>query len=536
MKGLRGGGATHRKTRAVCSNLRLKGGGIMRWLVALISLSALVLVAIGGEVPEYGGKLILARTQDVVGLDPHTATAHASHRVFELVYNRLVGLDKDLLPIPELAQSWVISEDGKEYTFYLRQNVKFHNGANFTSADVKASIERILDEKTGSPVRSYFVEIQEIITPDPHIVVFKLKRPLASMLIYFSLPNASIISKDLVNADLNKPENVIGTGPFKLIEWVPDQYMRLKKNEAYFEEGKPYLDEIEIRIIPEESSIVAALRTGEVHFALIENPVTAITIRGIPGVQLSAIPSLRYHLVFINTSRGPLNDVRVRQAISLAIDRQTLIDVAAMGEGVVCGPIPPSNPYWAVPVTELFGYKRDVEQAKLLLKEAGYPNGFKVKLMAPIGEPATAIAEAQFIKAQLREIGIEVEVEPVEFGVYIDRWLKADLDMCMGVNAGAPDPDFYLYRYFHSTGPLQFVIGYWNNPRLDLLLDQGRQEVDLAKRRAIYAEAQKILAQEVPFIWLFSGYEYFAYVDSVKGFVPLSTGSIEYMKNVWLDP
>lgn len=506
---------------------------LYRWLLVV----ALVLGVWGfaGE-PRAGGTLVLARSHDVTGLDPHKVPAHVSHRIFELIYNTLVGLNDQLLPIPELAQSWEVSSDGTEYVFHLRPGVKFHNGEEMTSEDVKFTFERILDEATGAIARSFFTDVKEVNAPDKYTVVFSLKRPCGPFLIYLADPNASIVSKRVaLEADLNKVEGAIGTGPFRLTEWKPDEEMVLEKNLDYFETGKPYLDKIVIKIIPDEFSIVAALRAKTVDMALIETPAAAIALRGIPYINVMSVPSLRYHLIFVNTSRGPLKDVRVRQAISSAIDRVGMVNTAALGEGIVAGPIPPSLSFWAVPTDELPFYKRDLDLARRLLAEAGYKEGFSINLLVPLGEPATGVAEAQYIKAQLNEIGIDLKLDIVEFGIYVDRWLKADFDLAIGLNAGKPDPDFYFYRYFHSTGSLQFVIGFWNDPYLDNLLDKGRVETDLNKRRAIYAEAQRVLAEACPFIWTYVSFEYFVAQDYVKGFVPLATGAIDYLKDVWLE-
>ncbi|MCK4392205.1 ABC transporter substrate-binding protein [Candidatus Bipolaricaulota bacterium] len=510
----------------------------LRFLAAglLLFLLTGLLVGANQEQPKIGGTLVLVRAHDATGLDPHTVTAHVSHRVFELVYNTLVGLDSDLKVVPELAKLWEISDDGLQYTFYLYQGAKFHNRQELTSEDVKFTFQRILDPETGAVARSFFTDVEKITTPDDYTVVFKLSRPNAAFLVNLTAPNASIVSKQVATmGDLRKPENAIGTGAFKLTEWKPDEYMSLEKNTDFFIEGKPYLDEILIKIIPEEASILATLRAKEADFALLEDPIVAKATRQVSGVKLDSVPSLRYHLLFVNTSREPLDNQKVRQAISYAIGRQDLINTAVFGEGVPAGPIPPSMKLWALPTTEYPCYTSDVEKARQLLAEAGYPQGFETTILVPLGEPVTGAAEAQFIKAQLKEIGIKAELEITEFGIYVERWCDADLDLAIGLNAGAPDPDFYLYRYFHSTGSLQFITGDWNTPRLDDLLDQGRVESDLAQRQEIYAEAQRILVEGSPFIWTFVGFEYFAGQDYVKGFTPLATGSIEYLRDAWLD-
>ncbi len=284
-------------------------------------------------------------------------------------------------------------------------------------------------------------------------------------------------------------------------------------------------------IMPEESSIIASLRAGTADFAMIETAVTAQRVRGIPSANVLAVPSLRYLPLFVNAGRTPLDDPRVRMAISYALDRQAIINTVLLGEGEVSGPIPPSNPYWAVPVEELPGYVHDIGTARELLREAGYEDGFSLQLATTSAFAPTA----EVIEFQLREVGIRVNIEVLEYGVYIDRWLEADFDLGLSHNSGQPDPDFYLYRYFRSGQGLTFIHGHLSSERLDYLLDQGQIETDLDKRRELYAEAQVILAEMNPFIWLYVRNEYFVPQEHVRGFVPLATGSIENLKNAWLD-
>lgn len=507
----------------------LRVGGLL--LVGIAWLLAAASCALASE-PKYGGYLTIAKLRDVAGLDPNVTTAHDSHRVFELIYSRLTILSPQLLPEPQLAESWEVSEDGQIYVFHLRRNVKFHNGDELTADDVKYTLDRILNPATGSPVRTLFVAVKNIEVLDKYTIRIELHYPFSPLLIYLSIPEASIINKKIAETqDLRRPESLIGTGPFRLAEWVPDSYMKLERNPDYFEHGKPYLDGIIIRIIPEEQTILAALQGRSVDAAILETGAVAKLARQIPGIIVQAVPSLRYLPLFVNSAKPPLNDQRVRMAISLAIDRQALIDMVLEGEGVPTGPIPPSNPYWAVPVQQLPGYVVDLERAKRLLAEAGYPQGFQVTLttfaaMQPI---------AEVIAYMLNKVGINVNIEIVEYGIYIERWRKADLQLGLSYNSGQPDPDFYLYRYFHSRGDLTFIHGYLTDPRLDQLLDIGRRETDFEKRREIYVEAQHILAEKLPFVWLFSRYEYMALQSYVQGFTLLATGSIVYLKDVWIE-
>ncbi len=486
--------------------------------------------------PIHGGTLELARVDDATELDPHTTTAHPSRRIFELVYSNLIGLDADMQPVPELAESWDISEEGDEYTFYLRDDVYFHNGDHMTSEDVAYSIERILDEETGAAARSHIADIENVLTPDDYTIVFELKSPNASMLLHLADANAVIVNKAVAEADsLNSVENTVGTGPFQLSEWYPDEEMTLIRHADFYEEDKPYLDEIRFTVIPEEFSIVAGLRTGQTDFALLNLPTAALAIEEqTPNVTLSSELSLRWTPLFVNTEREPLDDIRVRQAINYAINREEMIASAMLGEAEPIGPIPSSLTFWAYDVSQSPFYQQDIDRAEELLREAGYEDGFTISINFMSGYEEV-LSQVQVLQNQLEKVNINLELNSLERGIYIDRWVDADFDLSLSTNAGAADPDFYLFRYFHSEGSLAFIHGHWSNDRVDTLLEEGRREVDEELRQEIYLEAQEILIEEAPFIWLNAPYEYFAFADHVKGFTPLPTGGINYLKDVWLD-
>ncbi|NOZ72217.1 MAG: ABC transporter substrate-binding protein [Chloroflexi bacterium] len=483
--------------------------------------------------PKQGGKLIAARAADAKGLDPHKQTAFSSFRLLELIYEPLLGLNDKLEVVPNLADSWTWSDGGQTLTMKLHPGVKFHNGDIMTSEDVKFSFERILNEDTGSAARSYFTDIQEIETPDEETVVFKLSRPNVAILAAMTNPNSAILDKKVVESE-DPSKVVVGTGPFKLNTWDVDQVTILDANKDYWRAGVPHLDQIEIRIIPDEMSILAGLRAGTIDWALINDPKTAILASSAASnLKVDRTPALAYHVLQLNSGRAPLDDVRVRQAISCAIDRQEVIDTAALGEGKVTAPA--TSPFYSAPLDELFCYKKDVEKAKQLLAEAGYPDGgISFKIMAAADEPPTAVAEAQSIQAQLKEIGIETEIETLELGVYVDRWLHTDFDSVVALNGGNPDPDIMFYRYWHSTGNLHKVAVY-TNPEIDKLLDAAKVALDPEERRADYLQVQKILAEEAPWIWLYVGFEYRVMQPYVKDFTPMPNGSIKYLRDVWLD-
>jgi peptide/nickel transport system substrate-binding protein len=486
--------------------------------------------------PKKGGTLILARAGEVTNLDPHKVPAFTSIRVFELVYSYVMRLDDKLGVQPELAESApTVSSDGKQVTVKLRKGVKFHNGDPLTSADVKFTFERIIDPKTASVARSFFADVATVTAPDDSTVVFDLKTPNAALVAYMTHPNTGIVSKKIAeaNPDLSKKETMIGSGPFKLVEWVPDNFMRFEKNKDYYVSGQPYLDGVRINVVPDETGIAAALRTKAADMAILVDAKVARTLRSEQGVTLSAKPSLSYNLLFLNTKRKPLDNLKVRQAIAYAIDRKAIIDAVAFGEGEVTGPIAPALANYALPTSEYALYKRDVAKAKQLLQESGVgPVSFT--MLTQLTEPAYAKDIAQLVQAQLAEVGITMNIQTLEFTQWVDRWLKADFDAAPGLNGGGPDPDFYVFRYFTDDGNLNFVTSY-KNPVSSEALKTARATTDVAKRKELYATAQRELVNGVPFVWLYVGRDYNATLPTTKGFTHLPNGSLVYLREAWLD-
>ena len=454
--------------------------------------------------------------------------------MFELVYSRLTSLTADLTVQPDLAESWTVSGDGKTYTFKLRQ-AKWHNGDPVTSADVKFTFDRILTVD-GSVAKSLFTDIDHVDTPDAQTVIFVLKQPNVTILPYMASPNASIVSEKVAGAnanDLSKKEAAIGSGPFKLAEWVPDNYMLLQANKDYFLPGLPYLDAVRINIVPDQAGLVAALRTKAADMAIIEDAQTAQSLRQEDGITLDARPSPNYNLLFINTARKPFDNVKVRQAISYAIDRQQIIDAVALGEGEATGPIAPALTQYALPVSQYPSYTRDVAKAKQLLQEANV-GPIEFTMLTETTEPVYAKDIAQIVQQQLAEVGIKMNIELLEFTQWVQRWLKADFDMAPGLNGGNADPDYYIFRYFTTDGNLNFVTSYQNQTVSDAI-KQARTTTDVARRKQLYQTAQTQLVDDSPFIWTYVPRDYVAYLSTTKDFVHIPTGNISYLRQTWLD-
>lgn len=492
---------------------------MLRTLRILLVVGVL-LMTLGAAGAQDSNTLILARAADTTGLDPHTQTAFASIRLLELIYEPLVQVDSQLNIVPALAESWAFNDDATVLTLNLRQGVTFHDGTTFEASDVVATLERILNEETGAAARANYLSIESIDTPDDYTVVLNLSQPDVPLLAALATVNAGIAPSELI-ASNGFSEATIGTGPFILSEWIPEEITRLLANNNWWGEG-PFVDGIDMRVIPDEASILAALRAGEIDFALLNDPLVATLLIGDDSVQLNAVPALAYHVLQLNPSRAPMDVLEVRQAMSCAIDRQEVLDTASLGEGTVTGPL--TIPAYAVPLDEYFCYTKDLARAQELMAASGV-EPFTIKVIAASAEPPTALSEAQSIQAQLAEIGITVEIEPLELSVYVDRWLKGDFDAAIALNGGRVDPYPMYARYWTKTGNLQIVANYIDDT-LDTLMQQGRAEPDPAARYEIFAEFQKHLVEMAPWIWLYNGYEYTAQQPYVSGFQPNPTDSL----------
>jgi len=481
-----------------------------------VMLGATALVA-----PAVADPIKVAWSQDATGLDPHKQTAFSSIRFLELMYEPLVRLDVDANIVPAVAASWSFNDTATELTVNIDPGAMFHDGSAVKSADVRASFERILDEETGAASRANFTSIASIETPDDATVVFMLSEPNVPILTAMASINSAVLPASAIEAGTIGTE-VVGSGPFVYESWTPNSNASLSANPNWGG-GDVAIDGLDISVLPDETAILAALRAGQVDFALLNDPFVATLIPAVPGVQLVKKPVLSYHVLQLNPARAPLTELGVRQAISCALDRQDILDTALLGEGTVTGPL--TMDAYRSDISELFCYERDVDKAKALLAEAGYPDGFSATIMAATGEPPTAASEAQVIQSQLAEVGIELEIQMKELNVYVDAWLTADFDMAVALNGGRPDPFTMYNRYWTKAGNLQKVANYIDDT-LDSLMQQGREETELAKRQEIFGQFDKHLAEMSPWVWLYTGYTYAAAQDAVQGFEATPTGSI----------
>jgi peptide/nickel transport system substrate-binding protein len=404
----------------------------------------------GGEASN--DKFIVARTGDVDVLDPHTATSFQSFQALGLIYDRLVDVDAEGEVQPELAESW--EQSGKELSFKLRQNVKFHGGAEMTSADVKASLDRVLDEKTGAVGRSNITSVKKVSAPDPSTVTLQLAHPDSSLLYALSTVNMAILPK----ADAAKPKldnSPDGTGPFKFVARKPGSSFIVGANADYWD-GAPKLKRVEIRVIDDEASVLASLRAGSSQMGVLTDPSVVRQVKG-GDLTVERADALAYHALMLNGRRGPLKDEKVRQAISCAIDREENVKTAAFGEGEPTGPIT-SPGFESDPAEGLPCDAPDPGAAQSLLREAG-TGDVTLNTIVMTGGYTTAVNEAQNLQAQLRKVGVRLDIEQLETNAYVKRWLAADFDAAVALNGGSSDPYIMYGRYFTKDGSLAKPAG-----------------------------------------------------------------------------
>ena len=501
----------------------LKAGGLTLGALAVGRPAA-------AQTPKPGGTLISAQATEATGLDPQLVPALSRSRRSPLMYSQLVRFDETMTPRPELAESWETSKDGLAWTFRLREGVKFHDGQEMTSADVKFTFDRLFEK---SPGKSDFIAVDRVEPAGKYAVKFTTKEPFAGLLAALGGFWGFIISEAGIkkHGDLNKA--ALGTGPFMLADWKVEQQLVLKKHPGYFKKGQPYVDELIVRTIPDEANIVAALRTGQIQHAFIEDNKNYNLLKDEKNLTGYRSSRLGYDYLNITATRGPLKDVRVRQAISWAVDRSQVLRVAAAGFGRLTAPATAPMRQWQLPEEAWMKYyKPDVEKAKKLMLEAGQSGGFTVKCMVIPTFP-TMVSGAPVIANQLKRIGITMEIENVEYAIWIKRWLAHDFDMTMNTTPGYADPDTAFFRALHSTKGQNWNS--WSVPDLDAMLEDGRRTMDFRRRKEIYDRVQIMILEHVPHLWLFSAETIDFTQAAVKGFRQHPTTLLYGFEGVWLD-
>jgi peptide/nickel transport system substrate-binding protein len=406
-----------------------------------------------------------------------------------------------------------------------------------TAEDVKYSIDRVRDAKTGSPVRDVYADVEKVDTPDRYTVRIALSRPNAALLSMMTGRASYVVPREEVDKHGTLQKVMVGTGPFKLAEYVPGDFAKFVRNESYYEPGLPYLDSFMIKVIKDESSRLAALRKGTVDVTWIKALEIEELARREKGLSSMETPEARHLYIWLNTKEPPFTNVKLRQAVAAALDRQEIIDTVLLGRGKLTTGLPPATvPYALAPqeIAALPFYKPDLALVKKLLAEGGQPNGFEFTFKTSPHSP-DYVPAAQVIQRQLAKAGITMKIEQMEWGALLKNFREASSFQAIAfARIWYPDPEGYVYDTTHSKGA--FNAGKYANPDVDRLLEEQRSTVDTAKRVAIWKELQRLYAQDVPIIWPYAmRTRYNVWRPTVKNFVPMANASRVYLRQAWVE-
>ena len=452
--------------------------------------SALAVPTLGSTLPARaapGNVLRIGIGTSLATLDPLMTTIGDEYVYDCLVFNGLTRIREDLALEGDLAERWAASPDSKTWTFTLRSGVKFHNGAPLVADDVVALFRRLLDPAVSAPSRGQYDMIEAVTVPDAGTVVFALSIPYGGFADILADRQVKITPRGIDAA-----KTPIGTGPFRFASYTPGDRLVLVKNPDYFEPGVPKLDGVELRIIPEMSVKVAALQAGDldVVWDLPLDQVKALTAN--PALRVDSVATASWDGAIMNNLIPPFNDKRVRQAFHLAVDKADVVELTLFGQGVeTISPIPPSHPFYA---KDIAIPKADPAAARKLLAEAGYPQGVKVSIIAPVGRPVRerlAVTLQQLAKPG----GFDLQVQRVPYSTFSAE-VAGKAPLYIDGFFGRPTLDTSVYAFLRSKGSWNERLWHYSNPAVDTALDAARLTADPAVQKQRYIEFQSALVED----------------------------------------
>ncbi len=529
----------------------------MRRVAILLLSCCLLSVSAGAAAPKTGGTYRFPLSTDPPTLDPAQITDTTSHSVASEIYNGLVTYDDKLQLVPDLAERWTISEDKRTYTFHLKKGITFHNGRACTAHDFRYTFERVLNPATRSP-RTGFIDrlkgakaylqgqadrVEGITVVDDHTLQLTLAQPFSLFLHLLTYSSNYVVPKEVV-AQYGKDftSHPVGTGPFRFAAWKHDDHIILDANDAYFK-GRPYLDRIHYRILPEAVTRLEEFKAGNLEHSDIATGQFA-SIKNDPKLAklIVSYPNLGTYALRFNMEKAPFKgNQKLRQALNYAIDRQAIADIILEGRVVpATGVLPPTMPGYN---PQLKGYRYDPQRAQKLLAEAGYPNGQgfpQIDLYFNTNDTHQKIAE--LVQAYLQQLGIQIGLRTLDWAAYIK--LVDDggtLFHRMGWIADYPDPENFLTVLHHSRniGPAGNSARY-SNPDVDALLDRADASDDWAERQRLYQEAERIIVDDAPWLYVYYYSANMLFRPTVKGLrltgmdSELAIGP-QPMNLIWLD-
>ncbi|MCH6265040.1 glutathione ABC transporter substrate-binding protein [Neobacillus citreus] len=454
-----------------------------------------------------GNSLTIAVSANLISMDPQDTNDTLSGSIQSTMLEGLVGFDKDMKMIPVLAESYEASDDAKVFTFKLRQGVKFHDGTPFNAEAVKVNIDRVANPENKLKRYSMFELVEKTEAVDEYTFRVTLKEPFGAMLNNFAHPAARLMSPAAIEKyGKDVATHPVGTGPFKFAEWDQSDHLSVEKNPDYWQKGLPKVDGIKFKPVPENGARVAMLQTGEADYIYPIPTEQAESINGKDGIVVENKQSIVARYMTMNTTKKPYNDVKVRQAINYAINKEAFLKVVYSGYGSKLDSIIPEKLQFYSKQTP---YPYDPEKAKKLLKEAGYENGFETTIWG--ANSSTTMKAMEFIQQQLSQVGIKVSVVPMESGTLSDKiWnvqnpKDAEVELYYGGwSSSTGDADWGIRPLLagQSAPPKSYNTAYYENKKVDELIKSALQTADSGKRKEAYAEIQKLVWEDAPWAYL----------------------------------
>ena len=450
--------------------------------------------------PKSGGTLTVALDGALDSLDPQKSVTIVSSQARGSIYDRLIQYDPTLTKFePMLATSWDASADGLTYTFHLRQGVKFSDGHPFTADDVIFTYNRLMSKAEASPRVTDWTDVKAVKKIDASTVEFDLAKPYAPFLTAVEGSAFDILPNE-PTVDFSK--TAIGTGPFMLKDWVPNDHMTLVKNPNYWQPGKPYLDSVVFKFIPDSQTRVVDLETGAV------NVLNSVPFDRIQELQkntkvniMTADGFVRDTLGF-NDTKAPYNNPLVRQALSMAIDRDTIVKTIMFGFATATSdPIVPGSPWYDQASDQQLSY--NVTKAKQLLQQAGLGSGFSTTIKVSPTYPQE-VQMAQVIQQAWQQLGVKATIDQLEWSTWVQQVVVSkDFDVEIVLHSNGPGADAWTYNWLVTKGSVNLVN--YSSPQMDALLNQGRATSDQQKQIPIYDQVQQLFAKDAP--WTNIDYE-----------------------------
>ena len=488
------------------------------------------------QCPKRGGTITIPFAPDPADLTPGKNALYAPSLVFDEIYDTLLRRDRDGKIVPGLATGYEVASDNLSIVFTLRHGVMLHHGREFEAKDVVFTFERLLDPKFASPWASQLSSIEKVEAVDEYTVRMWLKQPFAPILSIVATPwYTAIVPYDFA-PDHNLNQKASGTGPFMLVEYVPDDHVTLKANPKYWEAGFPCVDGIRFNIVPDPQSQISAFRQGNADMVVLNDPKFIPTLRGKSGItMIEPAGAVNESGLAINTAEGPTADVRVRRALSLGIDRKALIDTVLFGFGQIGTKIPCGEaPYgWCEGVDPpLPYYQYDPDAAKKLLSEAGYANGLDLTMQVSL---PLDVQTGEVLAEQWEKIGVNLKLERIaDFNQQLNNYIHVKDQLSIVTLVWQPDPHSDVYQIYYSTSKIN--LGKFSDPQLDALLDAGKAELDTAMRVQIYKDVQRLIADQAYMLYPFTRPVNWQFVDDrVKNYEAMPSGSFFNLRYTWLD-